>query len=151
MAEPGRPSPGASGDPTAAGDDELDWFGYPVERPRDPVPCPRCDRTFTDRAAYTAHVTEDHGLAATPVHGGRRAEQPALGKSPRGTWSRRMRTVPLVVVLAANVALVLAVLGGMAAVGPEWWDEMMGESWSLVVLIPLLWPTILFLAIRGMD
>ena len=131
--------------------EERDWFGFPVERPRRPVPCPRCDRSFTDRAAYTEHVTKDHGLAAKRVHGATRGEQPALGRNPRGTWSRRLRSLPLVVVLAANVAGALAFLGAMAALGPEWWDDLMDQSWNVAVVIPLLWPTILFLAVRGLD
>lgn len=140
---------GAGAEPD--GEEDRDWFGYPVERPRAPVRCPRCERTFTDRAAYTEHVTKDHGLTAKRVHGGTRREQVALGQNPRGTWSRRLRTMPLVIVVALNVALVLGVLGTMAALGPAWWDDLMAEEWSLVVLIPLLWPTVLFLAVRGID
>ena len=47
-----------------------------------------------------------------------------------------------------GLAVLVALLG---ALGPVWWDDLIGQSWSLVVLIPLLWPTVLFLAVRGMD
>ena len=128
---------------------DRDWFGYPLDRERDPVPCPRCGEGFTDSTALAVHLRIDHGL-----RGRRRApdpEQPALGQNPRGAWSRRLRTIPLVVVVAVNVVAALVVVGVLSALAPPWWEALMDQSWNLVVLIPLLWPTIAFLAVRGID
>lgn len=143
-ADPSDPSAGAT-----SGD--VDWFGFPVERPREPVPCPRCDAVFTDRRAYAAHLEASHGVRAPGGRAAAKREQPALGRNHRSSLSRRLRTLPLVIVLAANVAVALATAGALSAIGPAWWDDLVAQPWGLVVLIPLLWPTILFLALRGFD
>lgn len=140
-------APGPASDPTG----ERDWFGFPVERPRQPVPCPRCDEAFTDRRGYADHLRTAHGVQAAGRRPAPVRDQPALGRNRRSALSRRLGTIPLVLVVMVNVALILIVLGGMAAVGPAWWDDLMAQPWGQVVVVPLLWPTIVFLALRGVD
>lgn len=142
----GEPPPGRDGS-----EGDTDWFGFPLDRPRQPVPCPRCGASFTDGAAYGLHLRSDHGVRAPSGRSAPRGEQPALGRNRRRPLARRLRAVPLVLVVLVNVALAVAVVGGLSAVGPQWWDDLMAQPWSQVVLIPLLWPTIVFLALRGLD
>jgi hypothetical protein len=59
--------------------------------------------------------------------------------------------VPLALVLVVNVAVIVATLGALGAVDPPWWQELGDRSWSRFVVVPLLWPTALFLALRGVD
>lgn len=142
----------SASDPTATGDEpERDWFGYRLDRPREPVPCPRCDATFTDAGAFEGHLRHEHAEAHPRGRPVERGEQPALGRNRRSPLSRRLHTIPLVLVVTLNVALIIATMGALAAVGPPAWDELMDQTWGLVVLVPMLWPTIVFLGLRGMH
>lgn len=47
--------------PQTGGTGERDWFGNPVSpRADDPVPCPYCNRPFTDIDDFQAHLDRDH-------------------------------------------------------------------------------------------
>ena len=115
------------------------------------MPCPRCGAAFTDGAAFAAHQRSVHGQRAPRGQAATKGDQPALGRNRRSPAARRLRTIPLVLVVVVNVALIIAVLGALAAVGPTWWDDLMAQPWSWAVVIPMLWPTVLFLAVRGVD
>lgn len=116
------------------------------------MPCPRCGAGFTDKVAYAAHLVEAHD--ARPERRRRRpapVDRPALGLDPRSPLAQRLRTVPLVLVLVVNVAGILATFGALGAVDPPWWADLHDHDWSLGIVIPMLWPTGLFLALRGID
>lgn len=130
---------------------DTDWFGFPLERPRSPVPCPRCAAPFADRDAYAAHLQREHSITGTGRPADRHGALPALGRNRTASAARRLRTIPLVLVVVVNVAGILVVLGAMAAVGPDWWDGLLDRPWGRFVVVPLLWPTVAFLAVRGLD
>jgi len=100
---------------------ERDWFGYPL-RPERPA---SSDQSSSDR--------------------------PALGREPRSRRQRRLRQIPLVLVLVVNVAVAIAVLAGLDALELPWWQEIQDQPWDQFVIVPLLWPTIAFLALKGVD
>ena len=131
----------------------TDWFGYPIGRERRPVPCPHCTSTFTDREEYASHLVAEHGTRAPrePRREPEAAQRPALGRNPRSKLQRNLAAIPLVLVMAANVAFVGAVVGGLAALDPPWWEELRRQSWSSFLVVPLFWPTVAFLALRGID
>ena len=53
--------------------------------------------------------------------------------------------------VTANVALILVAIAALDALGPTWWDELRSQPWGGAVIVPMLWPTILFLLLRGID
>lgn len=132
-------------------DQDTDWFGFALERPRAPVPCPRCSAPFTDRDAYATHLRVEHAMTGTGRPPDGRGSRPALGRNRSSPLAQRLRTVPLVLVVVVNVAGILVALGAMAAVGPDWWDRLVDRPWGRFVMVPLLWPTVGFLAVRGLD
>jgi hypothetical protein len=148
-----QPVPPAGEDDPVPADPERDWFGFPLDRPREAVPCPRCGVGFTDKVAYASHLVDAHD--ARPERRRRRratpAQQPVPGRERRTPLALRLRTVPLALVLVVNVAVIVATLGALGAVDPPWWQELGDRSWSRFVVVPLLWPTALFLALRGVD
>lgn len=131
----------------------TDWFGNPLHPSREPVPCPRCGAHFTDGTAFAAHLAERHGERVSTSSGPRRRREdaPALGRRRRSGLSRRLHRFPLVLVLTLNVAVALVALAALEAADAPWWDEVTSQPWGTLVIVPLLWPTILFLALRGLD
>lgn len=132
--------------------DELDWFGRPL-RPGEAVPCPRCGSAFRSSSELAAHVSGVHGLSV----GSRRrrarrwaeGELPAsLGRNHATGRQRALRSIPLWVVLFVNLALVLVGVVALDATAPEWWVALRGRSWWTLLLIPTLWPTVAFMALR---
>ncbi len=80
-----------------------------------------------------------------------RRDVPALGRnaqSPLAIWLRR---TPLALVVVLNVALILVTFAALGAIEPAWWVALRSEAWADVVIVPMLWPTILFLLLRGID
>jgi len=106
---------------TDGAEPDLDWFGHPL-RPERSAPPP-----------------------------GSRRDLPALGRDGRTPRQRRLRQVPLLLVLAVNVAVAVGLLAAIDAMDLAWWEQIQEQSWDQFVLVPLLWPTIAFLALRGLD
>lgn len=134
---------------------ETDWFGHPLGREPEPVACPRCDATFTDRDTFERHLATAHGVSGTARHS-RRTPRPDLRAAPLGQHTRtplarRLRTIPLVLVVTVNVVAILAALSALDALEPTWWVGLRAEPWATVVVVPMLWPTILFLLLRGTE
>ncbi len=146
--EPAEPA-----EPPDLGDAATDWFGNPLHAPRTAVPCPRCGAAFVDRASFEAHLRTTHGVrsARRSTAPSPRDDVPALGRRRRSPLARRLARTPLVLVVTANVALILVAIAALDALGPTWWDELRSQPWGGAVIVPMLWPTILFLLLRGID
>jgi hypothetical protein len=133
---------------------ETDWFGNPIHREPDPVACPRCDATFTDRDAFRRHLAAAHGVSGPASRAPSRAPRPdlraaPLGQRSRSPLSRRLRTIPLVLVVTVNVVAILVAVSALDALEPTWWVGLRAEPWATALVVPMLWPTVLFLAVRG--
>lgn len=146
-------------DPPGSTPPTHDWFGNPVESPRRHVPCPRCGAPFSDAPSLAEHLATAHGISTRPagrrnarsrLTGSNPTHRRALGQAPRSPLRQRLRTVPLWLVLGANLAAAIVVLALVDQHGPGWWAELK-PSWQRVAAIPLLWPTAVFLAFRGVD
>ncbi|MCC5953294.1 MAG: hypothetical protein JJU45_14465 [Acidimicrobiia bacterium] len=145
-------------DPPAESLPERDWFGQPVERPAEPVPCPQCGEPFTAAPDLAAHLSGAHGIAtrrrprAAPsrLTGANPTHRRALGQAPRSPLRQQLRTMPLWVVLCTNIIVAIAVFVILEEHGPPWWGELK-PSWQRMALVPSMWPTALFLAFRGVD
>jgi hypothetical protein len=136
--------------------DDLDWFGRPM-RSQGSAPCPRCDEEFRASAALAAHLREIHGVEPGGRHAtarsNRRRRDPGLeagplGRNPTTRRQRTLRTVPLWLVLMVNVATVAVALVALDGWDPPWWQALTEEPWWRFVLLPTLWPTVAFLALR---
>jgi hypothetical protein len=92
--------------------------------------CTECDREFTTQAALAQHLSDKHGLTATPTVGSRK-DAPAPKPERKEKTLRRRNRHPVAIALV--VVIVAAGLGLYVVVGPALQQPpfgcITGESW----------------------
>ena len=52
-------------------------------------------------------------------------------------------------VVTVTVVAILVAVRALDALAPTWWVGLRAEPWATALVVPMLWPTVLFLAVRG--